>query len=162
VIASLDLVVTVDTALGHLAGALGKPVWLALSAVSDWRWLRERNDTPWYPTMRLFRQKELGDWDSVFAAMADELRKLLSKRQRGAACIEAPPGELLDRLTIARLKAQRIKDATKLVHIRIELAALETALREQVPGWEKAQGLIEQLQAVNADLWDVEDHLRDC
>ena len=58
----LDLVVTSDTAAAHLAGALGVPVWAALSAVADWRWLRGRDDTPWYPTMRLFRQTEVGAW----------------------------------------------------------------------------------------------------
>jgi ADP-heptose:LPS heptosyltransferase len=70
---NLDLVVTCDTAIGHLAGALGVPVWLALSTVSDWRWLLDRQDTPWYPTMRLFRQKELGNWRHVFETMAREL-----------------------------------------------------------------------------------------
>jgi tetratricopeptide (TPR) repeat protein len=76
VIRNLDLVVTCDTAIGHLAGALGAPVWLALSASADWRWLTDRSDTPWYPTMRLFRQKELGKWEDVFADMARELTSL--------------------------------------------------------------------------------------
>ena len=56
-IANLDLVITVDTAIGHLAGALGKPVWILLPKAADWRWLLERSDSPWYPTARLFRQK---------------------------------------------------------------------------------------------------------
>jgi Flp pilus assembly protein TadD len=73
---NLDLVVTADTSLAHLAGGLGVPVWLPLSAVSDWRWLLKREDSPWYPTMRLFRQKTLGDWDGVFRRMAAALRKL--------------------------------------------------------------------------------------
>jgi tetratricopeptide (TPR) repeat protein len=71
--ASLDLVVTCDTSIAHLAGALGRPVWLALKRDSEWRWLRGREDSPWYPTMRLFRQKAPGDWGSVFAAMAEAL-----------------------------------------------------------------------------------------
>src|SRR5207302_7882499 len=62
---NLDLVVSVDTAAAHLAGALGVPAWVALAAIVDWRWLLGREDTPWYPTMRLFRQRALGDWDSV-------------------------------------------------------------------------------------------------
>ena len=72
--ASLDLVVTCDTSMAHLAGALGRPVWVALKRDSEWRWLRGRDDSPWYPTMRLFRQKTPGDWGSVFAAMAEALR----------------------------------------------------------------------------------------
>jgi tetratricopeptide (TPR) repeat protein len=70
----LDLVVTVDTALGHLAGALDVPVWLALSAVPDWRWRRQGERAAWYPSMRLFRQRELGQWSDVFQSMARELQ----------------------------------------------------------------------------------------
>ena len=73
VIANLDLVVTVDTAAAHLAGALGVSVWTLLQFVPDWRWLLDRNDSPWYPTMRLFRQKRWGDWEEVFERVATEL-----------------------------------------------------------------------------------------
>jgi Flp pilus assembly protein TadD len=69
----LDLIVTVDTAIGHLAGALGRPVWVALSFAPDWRWLLARPDSPWYPTMRLFRQERFGDWEGVFNRIAAEL-----------------------------------------------------------------------------------------
>ena len=72
---SLDLVICSDSAVAHLAGALGVPVWLALSAVPDWRWMLKREDSPWYPTMRLFRQNEAGDWDEVFKRIAAMLRK---------------------------------------------------------------------------------------
>ena len=71
--AALDLVVTSDTAVAHLAGALGKTVWVALGNDPDWRWLADRPDSPWYPTMRLFRQKSQGDWDGVFAEIAGAL-----------------------------------------------------------------------------------------
>jgi hypothetical protein len=70
VIENLDLVVTSDTAIAHLAGALGRPVFVALKNVPDWRWLLHREDSPWYPTMRLFRQIEKGDWDPVFKQIA--------------------------------------------------------------------------------------------
>lgn len=76
VMQSLDLVISSDTGLAHLAGALGRPVWIALKHVPDWRWMLDRADTPWYPTMRLFRQPAPGDWASVFAQIEDALTQL--------------------------------------------------------------------------------------
>jgi tetratricopeptide (TPR) repeat protein len=75
----LDLIITVDTATAHLAGALGRPVWTMIMFSADWRWGLEREDCPWYPTMRLFRQCKVGDWDEVVQRVADELRQLLSR-----------------------------------------------------------------------------------
>ncbi len=72
---NLDLVVSADTATAHLAGALGAPVWVALAAIADWRWLVQREDSPWYPTLRLSRQRRLGEWGRVFAGMAEEIRQ---------------------------------------------------------------------------------------
>lgn len=72
-IQNLDLIISVDTAVAHLAGALGKPVWALIPFVPDWRWLLNRNDSPWYPTMRLFRQPSRGDWEAVIAIIAKEL-----------------------------------------------------------------------------------------
>lgn len=74
---SLDLVITCDSALAHLAGALGIKVWVALSTIADWRWLTQRQDTPWYPTLQLFRQKKLGDWESVFWQMEKAIETTL-------------------------------------------------------------------------------------
>ena len=65
VVSQIDLVITVDTSIAHLAGALGKPVWLLLPYAPDWRWMMDREDSPWYPTARLFRQTEAGDWEGV-------------------------------------------------------------------------------------------------
>ena len=70
---NLDLVITSDTSVAHLAGALGRPVWVALQHVPDWRWLLDGEECPWYPTMRLFRQSRRGDWAGVFARMAAQL-----------------------------------------------------------------------------------------
>jgi ADP-heptose:LPS heptosyltransferase len=72
--ANLNMIISVDTMAAHLAGALGRPVWLALDDRPDWRWLLARNDSPWYPTMRLFRQQRRGDWGMIVAAMAAILR----------------------------------------------------------------------------------------
>ncbi len=79
VIANLDLIVSVDTSVAHLAGAMGKPVWVLIPFVSDWRWMLERDDSPWYPTMRLFRQKKNGLWDEVFERIATELAALIGE-----------------------------------------------------------------------------------
>ena len=71
--ALVDLVIAVDTSVAHLAGALGKPLWVLLPFCPDWRWFTERDDSPWYPTARLFRQPRIADWDSVIAQVAGEL-----------------------------------------------------------------------------------------
>ncbi len=80
---NLDLVITSDTAPAHLAGALGVATWTALQRVPDWRFLLDREDSPWYPTMRLFRQKIAGDWDGVFEQIAHELERLVARTHTG-------------------------------------------------------------------------------
>ncbi|MBM0743085.1 FkbM family methyltransferase [Phormidium sp. CLA17] len=78
-IAQLDLVITVDTAVAHLAGALGKPTWTLLPHIADWRWLTDRDDNPWYPTMRLFRQNQPATWDELFTRVAAALDQELTQ-----------------------------------------------------------------------------------
>ena len=78
-IAELDLLITVDTSVAHLAGAMGKPVWLLLPFDPDWRWLLGREDTPWYPSMRLFRQKEPRNWQDVIERVINDLKTLLAR-----------------------------------------------------------------------------------
>jgi ADP-heptose:LPS heptosyltransferase len=81
IMASLDLVISSDTSVIHLAGALGAPVWILLQYVADWRWSLDRVDCPWYPTAKLFRQPKLDDWESVVREVAGKL---------AAYCDEAP------------------------------------------------------------------------
>jgi hypothetical protein len=78
VLKNLDLVIAADVSVAHLAGALAVPVWVALPSVPDWRWLLGREDSPWYPTMRLFRQEQRGNWEPVFARLANELQCLIA------------------------------------------------------------------------------------
>jgi len=80
VIANLDLVITTDTAVAHLAGAMGKPVWIVLMFAADWRWLRGRDDSPWYPSARLFRQESPGDWGGVIDRVRTELALAVKAR----------------------------------------------------------------------------------
>ena len=74
-VSNLDLVVSVDTSVAHIAGALGWPIWTLIPFVPDWRWLLERDDSPWYPTMQLFRQSERNDWKTVIERLRTELIK---------------------------------------------------------------------------------------
>jgi tetratricopeptide (TPR) repeat protein len=86
-VATLDLVVTIDTCIAHLAGAMGKPVWILLPHLADWRWMEETETTPWYPTARLFRQNAPGDWAGVLERVSEELRRPFA---RGSKCQPCP------------------------------------------------------------------------
>ena len=76
-VSALDLVISTSNTTVHVAGALGKPVWTLLSYIPDWRWMLEREDTPWYPSMRLFRQREAGDWSGVFVQVRSALEQYI-------------------------------------------------------------------------------------
>ena len=164
---AVDLVVSIDTGLGHLAGALHRPTWIALPFTSEWRWMRGRSDTPWYPTMRLFRQRVQGDWDNVFAEMAEALNALLAARN--AASVHGPIkqtptvpvswGELLDKIGILELKAERLTGRDALARVHRELGALRNSLAG-LSNAERVANEVAALREVNGELWDVEEALR--
>ena len=82
-VSALDLVISTSNTTVHMAGALGKPVWTLLHYVPDWRWMLGRSDSPWYPSMTLFRSRKLGDWSSVFQQVTVNLEKLLVGKKNG-------------------------------------------------------------------------------
>jgi hypothetical protein len=79
IIAGMDLVITVDTSVAHLAGAMGKPTWILVPLPSDWRWMLDREDSPWYPTARLFRQTETEKWEPVIEKLIGEFFRLFKE-----------------------------------------------------------------------------------
>lgn len=168
VMATLDLVVTVDTAIAHLAGALGRPVLVALKHMADWRWMMDRDDSPWYPTMRLFRQVRRGDWDEVLARIAAFVEPLAAARgvtrrpARTARQISVPVsiGELIDKITILEIKESLIAEPSKLDNVRRELALLRMARLEAGLSDGRLPGLEAELKGTNAHLWRLEDTLR--
>jgi tetratricopeptide (TPR) repeat protein/predicted O-methyltransferase YrrM len=149
----LDLVISVDTGTAHLAGALGVPVWVPLSAVGEWRWLLHREDSPWYPSMRLFRQRKLGQWKSVFRKMARELSKWTpptptqNLAQRQAA---SPPQDLdngTNSLRNPELPAPLADIALPIHAAHVELSAISSAIDD--PGKPSQRLLDVALQAVS-------------
>jgi len=164
----LDLVITSDTALAHLAGALGRPVWVALKQAPDWRWLLHREDTPWYPTMRLFRQKTRDDWSAVFPAMQSEVSRLaqaapapeaLASGDSSAPIAPISWGELVDKITILEIKSVKIADPIALANVRRELSLLSEIAATQAECATLAQ-LRQGLREVNGELWEIEDRIR--
>ena len=168
----LDLVVTCDSAVAHLAGALGVPVWTALPTAADWRWFQDREDSPWYPTMRLFRQQEPGDWRGLFEGLATTLAEEIGAEMAPIptpdtdSCtslqVEISPGELLDKISILQIKAERIDDSAKLENVQTELRSLEQTRIQSVASSPELDELLAQLKTVNEALWEVEDDLRSC
>jgi len=163
VIKCLDLIITIDTSIAHLAGALGVPVWVALPFAPEWRWLRDREDSVWYPTMRLFRQSEPGKWQPVFERIAREVSKLVAESTGShPITIEISPGELIDKITILEIKSERVTNAEKLRNVREELDMLRSARTQVLTTSEQLTALTAKLKAVNTALWEIEDAVRRC
>jgi tetratricopeptide (TPR) repeat protein len=162
-ITCLDLVVSCDTSIAHLAGALAAPVWVALKSDPEWRWMTGRDDSPWYPTMRLFRQSRRGVWRDVFDAMALEVAALAVRRATPRMILTpCSLGELIDKITILRIKAERIHEEEKLANVGRELALLERLMGEDGSVGSSIDLMSDRLAAVNARLWDIEDAIRTC
>ena len=138
ILTTLDLVITSDTALCIWQG-LGVPTWVALCCPCDWRWMRDRTDSPWYPTMRLFRQKSWGDWPTVFTEIADALRQKLKHGAETQTPVSA--GELLDKITILEIKQERIKDESKLANVRREYSTLADVRLHSLPASNRARSI---------------------
>jgi hypothetical protein len=187
VMSSLDLVVSIDSAISHLAGALAVPCWVALPVTPDWRWLMGRDDSPWYPSVRLFRAARVADWGPVFDRMARELATRVAAKPASrqspvekqkpevggrlpagdcrlteAVTVEIAPGELIDKITILQIKAQRITDADKLRNVRAELATLSATRDRALPAVPGLAALTAELRAINESLWVIEDDIRRC
>lgn len=172
VIENLDLVVTVDTSVAHLAGGLGKPVFVMLPYVADWRWMTNRNDSPWYPSMQLFRQAKPGDWHTVVEAVCSTVASLTAQKRTPTAPIaqknqpvsvltEVQIGELIDKITILEIKMERIKDPAKLKNVKAELDTLMNTCRLCVPQTTQLTTLWQELKKINEALWVIEDDIRD-
>jgi tetratricopeptide (TPR) repeat protein len=166
VMANLDLIVTVDTSIAHLAGALGRPVWVALKHVPEWRWMLGRDDSPWYPAMRLFRQQTRGDWSEVFTRMAQTAEPMIAEKNSKSAIasllIPAAVGELIDKLTILEIKAERIPDPGKLANVKRELALLSDLKSSRNISGARLDALAAELKRANGALWETEEEIRRC
>ena len=175
IIANCDLVITSDTSVAHLSGGMGKTTWLLLHKVPDWRWGLEGDTTFWYPSMRLFRQNERGNWNEVMERVAQALQEHFGGSSTPAEPAPAPElsikpkpiqdilapislGELIDKITILQIKTQHLQ-GTALDNVKKELNDLETTLNNLHLNIDTT--LIQRLKEVNQDLWQIEDDIRD-
>lgn len=184
IMCNVDLTVSCDSSVMHLAGALGTPVWMAQTFSADWRWLLDRDDSPWYPSLRLFGQRSPGDWDELFQRMALTLREQLdvgngrspahgagatvniqegqdAVRMAARIAVEISPGELIDKITILEIKSERIPDGDKLHNVQAELATHVASRELAIPPSPELAALTVELKQVNESLWQIEDHLRE-
>ena len=137
-------------------------MWLALPVACDWRWLRGRDDSPWYPTLRLFRQRQWGDWDDVFRRIADAVQERLSASSARSIVVETSAGEFIDKLSILEIKHERIGDEGQRANVLRELEALRAVYGRLVAETEEVRRLKEELREVNELLWRTEDDIRLC
>lgn len=176
IVSQLDLVITTDTSIAHLAAALGQQTWILLHHLPDWRWLQERSDSPWYPTVRLFRQTEAGNWPGIVAAVREALTTTFQLSPPAALTttsdsltvsprIPVSVGELLDKISILQIKMQQLKQSRSQhaqYHewVNQELSILNQELdRLNLPQSALETDLAE-LHNVNQRLWKLENQIR--
>jgi hypothetical protein len=163
VIANLDLVVSVDSAPAHLAGAMGMPAWVALPYAPDWRRLLDRSDSVWYPTLRLFRQERFGDWAAVMRQMADALpAEVAGRPPRQQLCVEVSAGELIDRIARLEVEAARISQPAERHQAHARLSELTAMRDEALLASPELETLAGELKDVNERLAQIEDEIRLC
>ena len=175
IINNCDLIITSDTAVAHLAGGMGKPTWLLLQKVPDWRWGLGNDTTFWYGSLRLFRQHENSNWDGVMQRVTHALLEKFEKRSaseglervddsrhkiRSIQNIYAPIslGELVDKITILQIKTQHL-EGSALENVKTELNSLLRTLNTLNINIEPT--LVQRLKKVNQDLWNIEDAIRE-
>ncbi|MDB4336058.1 DUF6165 family protein [Synechococcus sp. AH-603-M21] len=181
IVANCNLIITSDTSVAHLAAGMGKTTWLLLKKVPEWRWGLEGETSFWYPSMRLFRQTEQGNWDEVFQRVADELfqqfpiiapdidnniqQENLKNQQNNLSKSQTLPqivapislGELIDKITILQIKTKHLK-GNALYNVQQELTTLQETL--STLDLQVDPALIQRLESVNTDLWNIEDQIR--
>lgn len=177
----MDLVISVETSVAQVAGAMGKPLWVLLSTSPYHFWMLDREDSPWYPNARLFRQSEPGDWQTVLLRVKQELTKIVEGKEQLISSdrysdFKQPPatlnasinspfipvsfGELIDKITILEIKASRIIDPSALGRINAELELLGEILKKQINQDNYLSSLRNELKKINEHLWDIENGIR--
>lgn len=159
ILANCDLVISSDTSVAHLAAALGRPTWLLVSYNPDWRWGLTGETSFWYPSMRLFRQAQPGQWDAVIQAVIEALRQQgMARSPLGIIRAPISLGELVDKITILQIKAQQLRGAA-LTNVSRELQELEATFADLPVKVDDT--LINALKQVNQRLWQIEDSIRE-
>ena len=153
-VAELDLVIAVDTAVAHLAGGLGVPVWVLLPFNADWRWLRGREDSPWYPSARLFRQERWGDWDGVFSRVVAALRERVQAPRPRTVLAEIGGAEFIERIALLELQGME-SDASQRAH-----RALDELRRRSLPWSDALARQAATLKQALASLADIEKQMQ--
>jgi tetratricopeptide (TPR) repeat protein len=167
----LDLIITSDTSIAHLAGALGRPCWVALKLVPDWRWMLNRDDSPYYSCLRLFRQKTSGDWAAVFARIALAVEDFRRDKPTAQDLVDSLDisdmpqipvswGEIIDKITILEIKQRRLVSEEAVANVSMELQALNSRAKPALTSQVLIGRLKSDLKSVNERLWEIEDGLR--